>query len=193
MRGALWVASSAALVLSQAACLPGIAAAESVTVILGGEVAVVDGREGFAREARRAVGPTPPGHRGSDPSPPAPVDPAPQVVVVFVDARDYPEIAWELVSPWEESGIEVYGGREPSMIVIHTGPPPRVSRLRLHGATGERANLPGIRTLGPGGGGSNPKLHSTFPVVWVTSKVAAAAGSRQRSRIRVHGVSRSSR
>ncbi len=176
VRGALWIASSAALAISLAACPRAIAAAESVTVIRGSEVTVVDGREGFAREAWLAVGPTPPRHRGSDPSPPASVDPISQVVVVFVDARANPEIAWALINPWERRGIAVRGGREPSLIVIHTGPRSRVSRMRLRGAIRERANPFVIRTRGPGGDGSNIKIHRT--------------ASRQRSRIRVHSVSR---
>ena len=113
-------------------------------------------------------------HRGSDRAPPACVDPIPQVVVVVVDARANPEIAWELINPWERRGIAVRG-REPSMIVIHTGPRSRVSRMRRHGAIGQRANLFVIRTPDPGGDGSNLKLDRM--------------GSRQRSRIRVHSVS----
>jgi hypothetical protein len=150
-----------------------------VTVIRGSRASIVDGRDGFVREARRVIAPTASRWHGSDPSPPAAVDPTPQVVVVFVDARDDPETAWAFVSPWEGRGIEVHGGREPSIIVIHSGPSPRVSRIRLHGATGKTANPSVIRTLGPGGDGSNIKVHSMR--------------SRQRSRIRVHGGSRSSR
>jgi hypothetical protein len=175
VRGALWIASSAALAISLAACPRTLAAAEGVTVIRGSEVTVVGGREGFAREARRAVGPTPPRHRGSDPSPPARVDSIPQVVVVFVDARANPEIAWELINPWEGRGIAVRGRREPSLIVIHTGPRSGVSRMRRYGAIGQRANPFVIRTPGPGGDGSNIKLDRM--------------ASRQRSRIRVHSVS----
>ena len=174
MRNSLRTASAAALALSLVG-VPGIAAAEKVIVILGTEVATVDSSDGFAREARRAVAPTVPRQRGGDPSPPpAPIDPTPQVIVVFVDARDYPETAWGFVSPWER-GIEVHGGRARSKVVA-SGPPARVSRIRIHGASGERANPSAIPTLGVGGNGSHIKVHGM--------------GSRPHSRIRVHGWSR---
>ena len=85
--------------------------------------------------------------------------------------------AGELINPWEGRGIAVRG-REPSLTVIHTGPRSRVSRMRRHGAIGQRANPFVIRTPGPGGDGSNIKLDRM--------------GSRQRSRIRVHSVSSAS-
>ncbi len=173
MRNSLRIAPAAALALSLAG-VPGIAAAEKVIVILGSEVAIMDGSDGFAREARRAVAPTAPRHRGGDPSPPAPVDPTPQVIVVFVDARDYPETAWGFVSPWER-GIKVHGGRVRSKLVA-SGPPARVSRIRINGASGERANPSAIPTLGLGGDRSHIKVHGM--------------GSRPHSRIRVHGWSR---
>ncbi len=172
MRNSLRIASAAALALSLAG-VPGIAAAEKVTVMLGSEVATVDGSDGFAREARRAVAPTALRHRGGDPSPPAPVDPTPQVIVVFVDARDYPETAWGFVSPWDR-GIKVHGGRARSKFAA-SGPPARVSWIRLHGASVERAPW-AIPTLGLGGDGSHIKVHGM--------------GSRPHSRIRVHGWSR---
>jgi hypothetical protein len=172
MRNLLGIAPAAALALSLAG-VPGIAAAEKVIVILGSEVATVDRSDGFAREARRAVAPTVPRHRGGDPSPPAPIDTTPQVIVVFVDARDYPETAWGFVSPWDR-GIKVHGGRARSKLVA-SGPPARVSWIRLHGASGERAPW-AIPTLGLGGDGSHIKVHGM--------------GSRPHSRIRVHGWSR---
>ncbi len=173
MRNSLRIAPAAALALSLAG-VPGIAAAEIVIVILGSEAATVDGSDGFAREARRAVASTVPPQRGGDPSPPAPVDPTPQVIVVFVDARDYPETVWGFVSPWER-GIKVHGGCARSKLVA-SDPPARVSWIRLHGASGERANPWAITTLGLGGDGSHIKVHGM--------------GSRPHSRIRVHGWSR---
>ena len=172
MRNSLRIAPAAALALSLAG-VPGIAAAEKVIVILGSEVATVDGSDGFAREARRAVAPTVPRQRGGDPSPPALVDPTSQVIVVFVDARDYPETAWGIVSPWER-GIKVHGGRARSKLVA-SGPTAGVSWIRLHGASGERAPW-AIPTLGLSGDRSHIKVHSM--------------GSRPHSRIRVHGWSR---
>ena len=157
MRNSLRIAPAAALALSLAG-VPGIAAAEKVIVFLGTEVAIMDGSDGFAREARRAVAPTVPRERGGDSSPPAPValrvygwivDPTPQVIDVFVDARDDPETAWGLVSPWER-GIQVHGGHARSKLVA-SGPPARVAWIRLHGASGERANPWAITTLGLGG------------------------------------------
>ncbi len=173
MRNSLRIAPAVALALSLAG-VPGIAAAEKVIVILGSEVTTVDGSDGFAREARRVVAPTVPPQRGGDPSP-APVDPTPQVIVVFVDARDYPETAWGLISPWDR-GIKVHGGRVRSKHTTSGGQPARVSWIRLHGASGERANPWAITTLGLGGDGSHIKVHGM--------------GSRSHSRIRVHGWSR---
>ena len=174
MRNSLRIAPAAALALSLAG-VPGIAAAEKVIVILGSEVTTVDGSDGFAREARRAVAPMVPRQRGGDPSPPAPVDPTPQVIVVFVDARDFPETAWGLISPWDR-GIKVHGGRVRSKHMTSGGQPAPVSWIRLHGASGERANPWAITTLGLGGDGSHINVHGM--------------GSRPHSRIRVHGWSR---
>lgn len=127
---AIFIRLPATVGLLLATCLPGVAAAESVTVIRGSEVSVVEGPDGFAREAKRAVASVASRRRRGNSSRSAPADRAPKVVIVYVDLRDDPQTAWALVSPWSKRGIKVHRGRGGSRIITHRSRFPRVSQGR---------------------------------------------------------------
>jgi hypothetical protein len=121
--------------------------------------------------------------RGSEPSPPAATAPDDETSrVVVVDTKASPETAWEVVSPWEEGGIETHDedSTKPSKIVTHGGPKAReASEIRVHGTDGERSDPSAIRTLPLGGDESRIKVHG--------------GRSQGPSRIRVHGAGRPNR
>jgi hypothetical protein len=119
MRSPPRIVRSSALASALVACIPWIASAEPVTVIRGSQRSVVDAREGDAREARHVVVPAALPARSIEPAAAAPV--APVHRVVLVDVRALPELAWEMVNPWEESGIKVHrmASRHPSRIRVH--------------------------------------------------------------------------
>jgi hypothetical protein len=123
MRRRLRTGFYAAAALSLA-MLPGIAVAQSVTVIRGSEVSVVQG-PGFAEEARREVVPSSSRQRSTDRSSPAPVEPPRQVVVLLLlSTRDTPDTLWRLAGPWKRHGVKAHGMPE-----LRSR-----SRIRVHGA-----------------------------------------------------------
>ena len=169
MRSSCRIASSSALALL-AASASYIASAEPVVVIRGSEVSVVAGREGDAWEERPVVVPGAQRERSIEPPSAAAVAQTPPVVLVVVDARALPEVAWGFINPWKERGIRVHGlgRREASKTVTHSGlAPPPTAQIRLLGRS-EGA----ITAIGLGGGESHIKVHRM--------------GARAPSRIRIH-------
>jgi hypothetical protein len=171
LRNALFPGLASCLVV----WMPGFAAAEPVTVIRGGQVTVVDtGRDPSAEEPRE-VAPAAARERSSEALPrlpTAPGDEAWRVVIVWVESS--PQIAWELVTPWERRGIRIHegaDGRRPWRIVTHRAPTARVaSAIRVHGTGGERSNPWAIRTRPLGGDESRIKVHGGRSRGWSRSR-----------------------
>jgi hypothetical protein len=156
----------------------GIASADPLTVVRGSDVSVVEAGDGDSSEEPDVVAPAGPQEAVGEPSSPLRTEPADGAARVFVvDVEASPETAWELVSPWEERGIETHAddGTKPSKVVTHGGPTaPEHSEIRVHGTDGERSDPSAIRTLPLGGDEVNIKVHD--------------GRSQGPSRIRVHGV-----
>jgi hypothetical protein len=126
MRSPRRTALHATLSIWLAAAIAGIASAEPVVVIRGSDVATVDPRDAKAGEERSADVPAESEEPTSEPDASASTADEPQAVAI--DVQDFPEAAWDLVSPWEETGIKVH----------RVGSPPEPSRIRVHRSQGSR-------------------------------------------------------
>jgi hypothetical protein len=127
------IASSVLLALL-AVSAPCVAAAESVVVIRGSKSSVEHGLgESWGRDPVVVSGPS---VKPQVPSPELPVATAPTpIVLVVVDARAFPRLAWQLIDPWKQRGIRVHGfpTRQTSRIVSHSGLARRqASQIRVH-------------------------------------------------------------